>query len=109
MRNDLLTASSVDALHRSTGIRLLFGSVCTASGAFIILLHLGIVPWRRVGRCRAVFCDSYHWPVLCFGIAIVAAGLLFYIPPGRPRIGGLCALAAVATFGAALIGTFASM
>jgi hypothetical protein len=89
---------------RAGGTARFLATLCAASGAFIVLLYLGVVPWRRVGRCRALLCDPYHWQVLCFGVAFAAAGALFLIPPRLAPLGRLVALLAVASFAAALGG-----
>jgi hypothetical protein len=86
--------------------RLLIFLLVGGMGLFIILLYAGVVPWRPSGRCRAVFCDPYHWQVLCFGITFVCAGLSFVIPRHWKSVGVLCSLTLLVSFVAGLVGSF---
>ncbi|WP_284101138.1 hypothetical protein [Parachitinimonas caeni] len=86
--------------------RLLLFCLCGGTGLFIILTYAGIVPWKPSGRCRAIFCDPYHWQVLCFGITFFCAGSAFVLPRRWHRVGqlnGLCLLIALL---AGLTGSF---
>lgn len=80
-----------------------------ASGGFLVLSYLGVVPWRPPRRCRAVFCDPYHWPILCFGVGFAAMGVLVLLGEAHPRASRLVAAAGGLSFLAALGGTVAAM
>ena len=87
-------------------IRLLIFLLAGGMGLFIILLYAGVVPWQPRGRCRAIFCDPYHWQVLSLGIAFVCAGLSFAIPRHWKAVGRLCSATLVVSFAAGLVGSF---
>lgn len=78
----------------------------TFMGAFIVLLYLGVIPWQPRARCRAVFCDPYHWQVLCFGLVFLLAGLSFLIPARLRVLRVLSSVMLITLFFGAFIGTF---
>lgn len=77
-------------------------------GGFIVLLYLGVIPWRPTRYCRAVFCDPYHWQVLCFGLAFLMAGLAFVIPQRWRLLGKTGSWIFVVTLLSAIVGSFAA-
>ena len=83
-------------------------ALLAGTGGFIVLLYLGIIPWRSSGRCRAVFCDPYHWQVLCFGTTFLLAGLAFIIPQRHRVLGSACSVGFIVSLLSAIVGTFAA-
>lgn len=86
--------------------RLLICLLAGSLGLFIILLYAGILPWRPRGRCRAIFCDPYHWQVLSFGITFLCASLSVVIPRHWKAVGMLCSTTLVVSLVAGLVGSF---
>ncbi len=72
----------------------------------LILSYFGVIPWTPPKKCRAVFCDPYHWQILVIGIAFLCARLALIIPAdnkGLARINGLILLCC---FVAGVVGSF---
>ena len=63
--------------------------VIGGTGLFIIGSYLGLFHWPPIRRCRAIFCDPYHWQILAIGIAFFCAGLAYLIPKAWKRLGNL--------------------
>lgn len=79
--------------------------VVGGTGGFILLLYLGVIPWRPYRGCRAVFCDPYHWQVACFGVAFLLAGVACVIPSRQRVLGLLCSAGLVTALIAGAVGT----
>ncbi len=80
------------------------GTVCIPA-LVLILSYFGVIR-TPPKKCRAVFCDPYHWQILVIGIAFLCAGLALIIPAnnnGLARINGLILLSC---FVAGVVGSF---
>lgn len=92
----------------SLASRVAVFAVCGLVGGFIVLLYLGVIPWKPARRCSAVFCDPYHWQVLCFGLVFTLAGLMFIIPGHWRRTGRLVTWGFLLCLVAGLVGSLAA-
>lgn len=102
------SASDAAAAARlSTGARVALFCIVGGVGAYICALYFGLAPWRPPRHCSAVFCDPYHWQVLCFGLSFFLAGLAFLIPREWSWLGRTCSTGIVVALIAGLVGTFA--
>lgn len=88
--------------------RLALGAIVAVPGLFNLLSYLGIIPWYRSPglRCRAIFCDPFHWQVGAFGLAFLCAGLAFIIPPRYARLGTLNGVTLLVALVSAVAGSF---
>jgi hypothetical protein len=85
-------------------VRVVLFAAIGGAGLLLVLGYFGLVPWRPSPRCRAIFCDPYHWQVLGLGIAFCCIGLTFIVPRRHAGLGRACALIAALAFGISLIG-----
>lgn len=89
----------------STKRRLLLFSLVSLPALLIVLLYFRIIPWTAPKRCRAVFCDPYHWQILVIGIAFFCAGLALIIPASWRKVTSINAVILVVCFVAGVIGS----
>ena len=75
-------------------------------GLFIIGAYFGLYYWPPVRRCRAIFCDPYHWQILAIGIAFFCAGVTFLIPKEWRIFGNLNAMVLVVSLLSGIVGSF---
>lgn len=77
-------------------------------GAFNIGAYLGLYYWPPIRRCKAIFCDPYHWQILAIGTAFFCAGLAYLIPQRWKRVGQLNAAILLVSLVAGVVGSFAA-
>ena len=77
-------------------------------GLFIIGAYSGLYYWPPIRRCKAIFCDPYHWQVLSIGIAFLCAGLAYIIPERLRLLGKVNAFMLLISLLAGVIGSFAA-
>jgi hypothetical protein len=88
--------------------RIVLFAIVGGVGLFIIGAYAGVYYWPPIRRCRAIFCDPYHWQVLAIGIAFFCAGLAYVIPEKWRIVGTLNALLLLAALLSGIIGSFAA-
>ncbi|HVY05477.1 MAG TPA: hypothetical protein VHB46_05835 [Burkholderiales bacterium] len=96
----------MDASGLSPRQRSMLCIVVCAMASIPILLYFGVIPWTPPKRCRAVFCDPYHWQLPAIGIAFFCAGLSLVIPPERRVLARINGLAILGGFMAGVAGSF---
>lgn len=92
----------------SWSTRLLLFFLVGGSGLFTILSYAGVIYWPPIRRCRAIFCDPYHWQVFSFGLAFWCAGFAFFIPEHLRIVGRLNSICLLVSLLAGIIGAFAA-
>ena len=85
--------------------RPLWAALICIPALVLILSYFGIIPWTPLRRCRAVFCDPYHWQVLVIKIAFLCAGLALIIPAGYKRLAKINGLILLGCFVAGVVGS----
>ena len=88
--------------------RLWLFIVIGGTGLFIIGSYLGFYYWPPIRRCKAIFCDPYHWQILAFGIAFFCAGLAYLIPKEWKRLVNLIAATLLVCLISGIVGSFAA-
>jgi hypothetical protein len=78
------------------------------TGAYIVGLYAGWVPWRPSARCKAVFCDPHHWPVLTGGLMWWAMAAVLALPAGAHRTRLVAALLVVGLMAATAWGAISA-
>lgn len=98
--------SRSDDTAMSWSTRLGLFVVVGGTGLFIIGAYLDIYHWPPVRKCRAIFCDPYHWQILAIGIAFFCAGLAYLIPKGCRTLGTLNSFVLLASLLSGIVGSF---
>lgn len=97
--------ASTDLRSLSPKKRLLLFVLIAAPAMVIVLSYFGVIPWRPSQRCRAAFCDPYHWQILVLGIGFLFTSLVFVIPPDNRPLARLNGMAMLVCFVAGVVGT----
>jgi hypothetical protein len=85
--------------------RRLWAALVCIPALVLILSYFGVIPWMPPKRCKAVFCDPYHWQILVIGIAFLCAALTFIIPARWPKLAAINGLILLACFLAGVAGS----
>lgn len=85
--------------------RPLWAALVCIPALVLILSYFGVIPWSPPKRCRAVFCDPYHWQILVIGIAFLCAGFSLIIPADNKRLAQINWLILLSCFIAGVIGS----